>query len=184
MTTPDDGSIRITGPSSTTQGHGSADHDHVGTRSDRDVTSRMTGTATTPAPTSTSSSTTTTGPGAPAAAKTSAAAVFGLVFGLASLFCALTGILAPAAVVFGLIGLVVAIAGRKMAQRPGVTGKGVATGGLVTAVIGLLLGAAVLAGLAAVVNDQGALDRISRYVDNAKQDLPSGSELTSKVPGQ
>jgi hypothetical protein len=35
-----------------------------------------------------------------------------------------------------------------------------------------------------VVNDQGALDRISRYVDDAKANLPSGGEITSKVTGQ
>lgn len=170
MTTPDDGSIRITGPSTTR-------HDtsgHVGTASGDQVTSRMTGTA--PAAG--------TAPTAPASAKTSAAAAFGLVFGLASLFCALTGILAPAAVVLGLIGVVVAIAGRAMTKRPGVTGRGVALGGLVTAVLGLLLGGAVLGGLAALVNDQGALDRISRYVDDARQNLPSGQEITSKVQGQ
>jgi hypothetical protein len=176
MTSPDDGSIRISGPSSTTDRHDTDARSgtHTGTHTGDQVTSRMTGTA--PA----------TGPAVDDVrpAKTSAAAVFGLVFGLAALFCALTGILAPAAVVFGLIGLVVAIAGRKMARRPGVTGKGVATGGLVTAVLGLLLGAAVLAGLAAVVNNQSALDRISRYVDDARQNLPSGSSITSKVPGQ
>jgi len=39
-------------------------------------------------------------------AKTSAAAVFALVFGLAALFCALTAILSPAAVVFAVLGLI------------------------------------------------------------------------------
>lgn len=176
MTTPDDGSIRITGPSTT--GH-DASH-HVGTASGEQVTSRMTGTPTT----TTTTPATAPAPATTGHAKTSAAAALGLVFGVASLFCALTGILAPAAVVLGLIGLVVALAGRKMAKRPGVTGKGVALGGLVTAVLGLLLGGAVLGGLAAVVNDQGALDRISRYVDDARQNLPSGQEITSKVQGQ
>jgi hypothetical protein len=44
-------------------------------------------------------------------AKTSAAAVFALVFGLAALFCALTGILSPAAVLFGIIGIVLGSSG-------------------------------------------------------------------------
>jgi hypothetical protein len=114
-------------------------------------------------------------------AKTSAAATFALVFGLAALFCALTGILSPAAVVLGLIGLVLAIAGFKMTKRLGVTGKGLAIGGLVTSLLGLLLGAAVIAGAAAFVNDEANLDRIQGFVDDARAKLPSGSEVTDTV---
>lgn len=117
-------------------------------------------------------------------AKTSAAAVFGLVFGLAALFCALTGILAPAAVLFGIIGLVLAVVGLKMAKRIGVTGKGVAIGGLVTALLGLVLGGVVLAGVTAVVNDEQQLDRVQNYIDDARADLPSTDEVKDKIPGQ
>jgi hypothetical protein len=113
-------------------------------------------------------------------AKTSVAATFALVFGLAALFCALTGILAPAAVLFGIIGIVLGIAGLKMTKRLGVTGKGVAIGGLVTAVLGLLLGAAVLAGAAVYVNDQG-LDRLQQRFDNAVENVPSGREIVNEV---
>jgi hypothetical protein len=116
-------------------------------------------------------------------AKTSAAAVFALVFGLASLFCALTAILAPAAVLFGLVGLLLGILGRRMAGRPGVTGKGVAVGGLLTALLGLLLGAAVIAGASVLVNDEQRLDQLQTWIDDARQDLPSGSELVEQVPG-
>lgn len=114
-------------------------------------------------------------------AKTSAAATFALVFGLAALFCALTGILSPAAVLFGLIGLVLAIVGFKMTKRIGVTGKGLAIGGLVTSLLGLLLGAAVIAGAAAFVNDEANLDRIQSFVDDAREKLPSGSEVSDTV---
>jgi hypothetical protein len=100
-------------------------------------------------------------------AKTSAAAAFALVFGLAALFCALTGILAPAAVLFGVIGIILGIAGVKKAKLPGVTGRGVAIGGLITAILGLLLGGAVVAGAAVYVNEQG-LDRLQQQVDNAR----------------
>jgi hypothetical protein len=117
-------------------------------------------------------------------AKTSAAAVFGLVFGLAALFCALTGILAPAAVVFGIIGLILAVVGIKMAKRIGITGKGVAIGGLVTSLLGLILGGVVLAGVTAVVNDQKQLDRVQRYIDDARSNLPSTDEVKDKIPGQ
>lgn len=44
-------------------------------------------------------------------AKTSAAAAFGSGFGLAALFCAATEILAPAALVLGIIGAVVSAVG-------------------------------------------------------------------------
>ena len=116
-------------------------------------------------------------------AKTSAAAAFGLVFGLAALFCALTAILAPAAVLFGLIGILVAAAGIKMAKRPGVTGRGVAIGGLVTAILGLLLGIAVIAGAAVVVNDEQRLNQIENQLEDLRADLPSASEIADEIPG-
>lgn len=118
------------------------------------------------------------------AAKTSAAAVFGLVFGLAALFCALTALLSPAAIVFGIIGLVLAAVGIKMAKKPGVTGRGVAIGGLVTAALGLIIGGVILGGLAAVVNDDAQLDRIQGYLDDARDQLPSTDKVRDNVPGQ
>ena len=116
-------------------------------------------------------------------AKTSAAAAFTRVFGLAALFCALTAILAPAAVLFGLIGVVLGVIAMKMVKRPGVTGKGVAIGGLVTAVLGLLLGLAVTAGAAVVVNDDAQLDQIQERVDDLRADLPSLDRVQEEVPG-
>ena len=115
-------------------------------------------------------------------AKTSAAAVFGLVFGLAALFCALTAILAPAAVVFGVIGLILSIVGFKMTKRLGVTGKGVALGGLITSLLGLALGAAVLAGAAAIVNDEARLDQLQQFIDDARDNAPSTTELREELP--
>ena len=103
---------------------------------------------------------------------------------LAALFCALTAILSPVAVVFGLLGIVLAIAAFKMTKKPGVTGKGVAIGGLVTSVLGLVLGGVVLGGLAAVVNDEAQLDRLQGYVDDARAQLPTTDEARDAVPGQ
>jgi len=117
-------------------------------------------------------------------AKTSAAAVFALVFGLAALFCALTAILSPAAVVFAVLGLILAVAGLKMAKKPGVTGKGVAIGGLVTALLGLILGGVVIGGLAAVVNDKTQLDRIQHYIDNARAKLSSTQQVRNQLPAK
>lgn len=115
------------------------------------------------------------------AAKTSAAAVFGLVFGLAALFCALTALLAPAAVVFGIIGLILAFVGLKMAKRVGITGRGVAIGGLITSLLGLILGGVIIGGLTAVVNDKSQLDRVQKYVDDARAKLPSTEQVRDKV---
>lgn len=116
-------------------------------------------------------------------AKTSAAAAFALVFGVAALFAALTAILAPAAVLFGLIGLVLGVVGMKMGKRVGITGRGVAIGGLVTALLGLLLGLAVIAGAAVFVNDEQNLDRLQGWVDDARSSIPSGNEVVEEIPG-
>lgn len=113
--------------------------------------------------------------------KTSAAAVFSLVFGLAALFCALTAILSPVAVVFGLVGLVLGIVGLKMAKRRGVTGKGVAIGGIVTALLGLLLGAAVIAGLSVLVNDERRLDQLQSNIEDLRDDVPTTDEVRESV---
>jgi hypothetical protein len=186
MTRPDphdpNGSTRIGGDTSAS-----------GTTSGADVTGRMAGTSTTSHTTPTTAGirheeSTVTDTSRPAVRtrdrvvdyKTSAAATFALVFGLASLFCALTGILAPAAVLFGIIGLILAALGLKMTKRLGVTGRGVAIGGLVTALLGFLLGAAVLAGAAVYVNEQG-LDRLEQQFDNARDSIPSGSEVRDEV---
>ena len=174
MTLPSDGSTRITAP---------ADTAASGTRTGAEVTGRMTGTSGTGRDHDTMDHRPVPRPGTDTdkSPKTSAAAVFALVFGLAALFCALTGILAPAAFVFGLIGVVLGVLGRTMGQRPGVTGKGVATGGLVTALLGMLLGGAVIVGLAAVVNNESNLNRISDFVDSARENLPSGQQIESDV---
>ena len=113
--------------------------------------------------------------------KTSAAAVFSLVFGLAALFCALTAVLSPLAVVFGLIGLVLGAAGLGRAKRPGVTGRGVAVGGLVTALLGLLLGAAVIIGFGVLINDEARLDQLQSRLDELRGDLPTGTEVREGV---
>ena len=116
-------------------------------------------------------------------AKTSAAAAFALVFGVTALFSALTAILAPVAVLLGLIGIVLGVVALKMVKRPGVTGKGVAIGGLVTAVLGLLLGAAVIGGAAVVVNDDAQLDQIQERIDDLRADLPTIEQIQDEVPG-
>lgn len=103
-------------------------------------------------------------------AKTSAAATFALVFGLSALFTALLALLAPLAVVFGLIGLVLGVVGMRMARQHGVTGRGVAIGGLVLSVLGLLLGILLTAGAAFFVTETG-LDDLQQRIQDIRADL-------------
>ncbi|HSK91561.1 MAG TPA: hypothetical protein VK875_09625 [Euzebyales bacterium] len=105
-------------------------------------------------------------------AKTSAAATFALVFGLSSLFTALLALLAPLAVVFGLIGLILGIVGISKANQIDVTGKGVAIGGLVLSVLGLLLGIALLVGATIFVNS-GGLDQLEQRIQDVRDEIPT-----------
>lgn len=110
-------------------------------------------------------------------AKTSAAAVFALVFGLSALFCALALFLAPLAVLFGLIALVLGVVGLSKARRPAVTGRGVAIGGLVLGVLGLLLGIGLIAGVASFLSNEANLNRIESQLQNLRDEIPT------EVPG-
>lgn len=108
--------------------------------------------------------------------KTSAAATFALVFGLSALFTALLALLAPLAVVFGLIGLILGIVGIKKAKEVDVTGRGVAIGGLVLSVLGLLLGIALLVGATIFVNT-GGLDQLEQRIQDVRGQLPENVDL-------
>lgn len=194
MATKDDGSTRINQDTPST----------TGTRTGEDVTSRMTGARSEPVrsePVRTEAVRTetvnaeTTGrdervvPREVADAgirhlKTSAAAAFALVFGVAALFSALTAVLAPVAIVLAVVGIVLAVVGRKMSRKPGITGRTVATGGLVTSVLALLVGLAVVAGASVLVNNDTYLNKVTNKIDKLKTSVPSGSELKAKVPGQ
>ena len=113
----------------------------------------------------------------PIPSKTSAAAVFALVFGLSSLFCALALFLAPLAVLFGIIALVLGVVGLGKARLPDVTGRGVAIGGLVLGVLGLLLGIALIAGAASFLSNDANLDRIETQLQDLRDEIPT------EVPG-
>ncbi|GAB3939426.1 hypothetical protein [Micromonospora vulcania] len=104
-------------------------------------------------------------------AKTSAAATFALVFGVAGLLCVLTAILAWAGLVLGIIGIILGIFGLKMASRPGVTGRGVAIGGLVLSILAVLLGLGLAAGITTFINNDGAVDRLQQQVDDLRDKL-------------
>lgn len=106
-------------------------------------------------------------------AKTSAAAVFALVFGLSALFCALALILSPLAILFGIIGLILGIVGMKKGALPDVTGRGVAISGLVLSVLGLLLGIIIVAGAATFLSNSENMDRIEQRLEDLRSDFPT-----------
>ncbi|MBM0227355.1 MULTISPECIES: DUF4190 domain-containing protein [Micromonospora] len=111
-------------------------------------------------------------PAAPATqAKTSAAATFALVFGVAGLLSVLTAILASVGLLLGIIGVILGIVGLKMSRRPGVTGRGVAIGGLVLSALAVLLGLALAAGISTFLNNEQAVDRLEKRVTDLRDKL-------------
>jgi hypothetical protein len=105
-------------------------------------------------------------------AKTSAAAAFALVFGVSALLSVLTVIVGPLGIVLALVGIVLGVVGIRNAKRVGVTGRGVAAGGLVLSVLALLIAAAVAAGVTFFINDDQAVDRLEQQVEQLRDQLP------------
>jgi hypothetical protein len=98
--------------------------------------------------------------------KTSAAAAFSLVFGVAALFSVATAILSFVGLVFGVVGTALGIIGLLMARRPGVTGKGVATGGLALSILAILISLAFPAGVSTYLNDdEEMVGQLQQQVD-------------------
>ena len=110
--------------------------------------------------------------GASTAAKTSAAATFALVFGVAGLICVLTAILSAVGLVLGIIGIILGIVGLRMTRRPGVTGRGVAIGALVLSVIAVVLALIIAAGVTTFLNNQSAVNRLEHQVEKLRDKLP------------
>jgi hypothetical protein len=110
------------------------------------------------------------GPGT--AAKTSPVAAFALVFGVAALFCVLAVIYAPVGLVLGIIGLILGVLALRMTRRPGLTGRGVAIGGLVLSALAVLVAIAFAAGVTTFLNNEKAVDRLERQVEDLRDKLP------------
>ncbi|MEE6256946.1 DUF4190 domain-containing protein [Plantactinospora sonchi] len=110
--------------------------------------------------------------GTTTAAKTSTAATFALVFGVAGLISSLTVILSAVGFVLGIIGVVLGIVGLRMARRPGVTGRSVALGGLILSILAVLVAIAFAAGVTTFLNDRDAVDRLQQQVEQMRDDLP------------
>jgi hypothetical protein len=112
-----------------------------------------------------------------AVVKTSAAAVFSLVFGLSALLAVLTLILTPLALVLSLIGIALGAVAFSMIRRPEVTGRGVAIGGLTLSIVALLLGIVVAAGVTTFLNDETAVQRLENRIQELRNDLPQRIEI-------
>jgi len=110
-------------------------------------------------------------------AKTSAVAVFSLIFGLTALYAVLTVILSPLGLVLSLIGLVLGFLGIRAARTMGVTGKGVAISGIVLSVIALVGSIAIAAGVTFFLNDEDAVQRFENSVEDLRDDLPQDIDI-------
>lgn len=106
-------------------------------------------------------------------AKTSAAAAFALVFGVSALICVLAVILSPVGLVLSIVGIILGVVGMKMAKKPGVTGKGVAIGGLVLSVLALLGAISIAIGLTTFLNNEQAVTRLENTVSDLRGELPT-----------
>ena len=104
-------------------------------------------------------------------ARTSAAAALGLVLGLTALFCVLSIVLSPLALLLGVVGILVSVLGLRNAGRTGITGRWLAVIGLLLSVGSLVLSLAALLGVTTVLNDRGAVDRIEQRLVDARDRL-------------
>ena len=110
-------------------------------------------------------------------AKTSAAATFGLVFGLSALICVLSVVLVPVGIVLGIVGLVVSVVGMVMGKKPFVTGRKLAVGGLVLSGLALLLSGLLALGVTFFLNDSSAVDRLDQQVSDLRDQLPDDIDV-------
>lgn len=68
----------------------------------------------------------------------------------------------PLAILLGLVGLILGIVGVRRARHPATGRKGMAVAGIITSVLGLVLGMVVLAGVVKVFNDPAMRDTFER----------------------
>jgi hypothetical protein len=112
-------------------------------------------------------------------AKTSAAATFSLVFGTSAVLTLLMLVEIYVATLLGLIAITLGVVGLRMARRRGVTGKGVAAGGTALGLTAVVLSVMVFAGVSTFLNDESAVDRIERQLDQLRERLPDRVDLPS-----
>jgi hypothetical protein len=95
--------------------------------------------------------------------RTSGLAVLGLMLGLTSVYAALSGRLAPVAVIVGVVGLVFSGTGLAATGRPGVTGRGMAVLALLGSITGIVFGILAMNGTVSWLN--GDADQVAMFRD-------------------
>ena len=110
-------------------------------------------------------------------AKTSTAAVFSLICGLTAVYAVLTVLLSPIGMVLSIVGLLLGYFGIRAARTMGVTGKGVAFGGIVLSLIGLVGSIVIAAGVTFFLNDEDAVQRFENSVEDLRDDLPQDIDI-------
>lgn len=106
-------------------------------------------------------------------AKTSAAAVFALIFGLLAFFGILSILFSPIALPLAVLGLILGVIGIRRTKDPRLTGKVLAVIGLVLSVLALLLVVAAVVGGFALLDDPGVLTWLEERLANARENLPT-----------
>ena len=108
-------------------------------------------------------------------------AIASLVVGMLAATMAFLVLSSPGAVLFGLIAIGLGIAGLGKANRFGGLHKGLAISGIVSGLLGLLVGAAVIAGLVALGNeaqerlqDPAVQDRLQDVQSEVEEAVPDG----------
>ncbi|HUH07165.1 MAG TPA: DUF4190 domain-containing protein [Egibacteraceae bacterium] len=96
-------------------------------------------------------------PSAPPA--TNLAAMAALVVGIASLLLFWIPLFGP---LLGLVAIILAVVGMRAARDRAGGGKGMAVGGLITGIAGVILGVLFLVGLAWLINDDGFRQELER----------------------
>lgn len=96
-------------------------------------------------------------------------AIAALVVGILALVFALLPFTFFLGVVCGLAAAVLAAAGLRRASRPGVPGRGMAVAGLVTGLLGLVIGVLWVVGFVALANNADFQERFDRLEDRFSQ---------------
>ncbi|MBO0867874.1 MAG: hypothetical protein J2P15_04860 [Micromonosporaceae bacterium] len=109
-------------------------------------------------------------PGAGRWARTSAAAILGLMVGMFALLSTLSGLLAPVGVVLGVVGGALSAGGLAGARKPGVTGHGPAVIGLLFSLLAVALGVLAIGGQLSWLDNK--TDEVSRLHDWLNGHLP------------
>lgn len=106
-------------------------------------------------------------------ARTSAAAVFALIFGLLAFFGVLSILFSPIGLPLAILGLILGIVGITRTKDPQTTGKVLAVVGLVLSVLALLLILAAVIGSFALLDDPGVIGWLEDQLAKAKENLPT-----------